>query len=189
MTTPEFGATNVSSTDTQRFRLVITKGREYPGRTFEEFEVGQEFSQEEFPSQLVDEIKIKIFGVLTGDENALHTDPAFCAETSFKRIVAQGLLTLSFVAGLVHHVGLWQGTCVGFTEIENAKFLRPVYSNDELFLKASVVKKSEGTVRGLVTFLFTISNQNKEEVLTVTLGLHIAKNDFFKWLELKDKAT
>jgi len=41
------------------------------------------------------------FARLSGDDNPIHTDPAFCAGTRFGRPVAHGLLLCSVLRGLI----------------------------------------------------------------------------------------
>lgn len=49
------------------------------------------FSQEDFDS----------FALLSGDNNPIHTDPVFSANTRFGRTVAHGLLLSSVLRGLI----------------------------------------------------------------------------------------
>ena len=49
------------------------------------------FSQEDFDS----------FALLSGDDNPIHTDPVFSANTRFGRTVAHGLLLCSVLRGLI----------------------------------------------------------------------------------------
>lgn len=49
------------------------------------------FSQEDFDD----------FARLSGDDNPIHTDPDFCANTRFGRTVAHGLLLCSVLRGLL----------------------------------------------------------------------------------------
>ena len=43
------------------------------------------------------------FATLSGDENAIHVDPEFCARTQFGRTVSHGMLIYSKLWGLLHH--------------------------------------------------------------------------------------
>jgi acyl dehydratase len=44
------------------------------------------------------------FAALSGDDNPIHTDPAFAARTRFGRTVAHGLLLSSVLRGLVEQL-------------------------------------------------------------------------------------
>ena len=44
------------------------------------------------------------FAVLSGDDNPIHTDPAFAAQTRFGRTVAHGLLLAGVLRGLVEQL-------------------------------------------------------------------------------------
>lgn len=44
------------------------------------------------------------FARLSGDDNPIHTDPHFCANTRFGRPVAHGLLLCSVLRGLIDHL-------------------------------------------------------------------------------------
>lgn len=160
-------------------RLVLIGGREYPGRTYEEFEAGQRFDS--FSPVPVSAIKVKAFGVLTGDENSLHGNSWFCGLTKFKEPIGQGMLTLSLVMGMCHKAGLWEGTCRGFASIGEAWFSNPVKIGDSISLTLAVEKKSEGTSNGKVTFIATVFRESdKASVARMIFTLLIAKRSFLE---------
>ena len=44
---------------------------------------------------------VELFAKVTGDSNPVHLDPAFAATTRFKRRIAHGLLTASYVSAVL----------------------------------------------------------------------------------------
>ena len=60
-------------------------------RTFEEIKVGDEAS---FMRTFTD-ADVAAFSTLSGDENPLHTDPAYAASTPFQKPVVHGMLVAS----------------------------------------------------------------------------------------------
>ena len=78
---------------------------------------------------------IRRFVDMTGDDNPLHVDRAYAERTSFKGIVAHGMLTASFLSTIVgkHLPGrgaLWMS--------QSVEFLLPVRVGDRLRIRAEV---------------------------------------------------
>ena len=103
---------------------------------------------------------IKKFAEITGDENRLHVDREFASRTSFKGVVAHGMLGASFVSTIIGKYlpgdgALWVS--------QHFRFLLPVRPNDTLTVIAEIIKKSVS--ERLLTLKTTISNQHKQVVL------------------------
>ena len=103
---------------------------------------------------------IRQFVRMTGDDNPLHVDPAFAAQTPFKDIVVHGMLGASFISTVIGTRlpgpgALWIS--------QNMEFLLPVRLGDVLTVSCSVVAKHD---RDRLLDLDTrIVNQNQQVVL------------------------
>jgi 3-oxoacyl-[acyl-carrier protein] reductase len=103
---------------------------------------------------------IRQFVRMTGDDNPLHVDPVFAAQTPFKDIVVHGMLGASFISTVIGTRlpgpgALWVS--------QNLEFLLPVRLGDALTVSCTVVAKHE---RDRLLDLDTrITNQNQQTVL------------------------
>lgn len=97
------------------------------GLYFEEFTVGQAVKT---VARTVSEDAIFAFAGLTGDYNQIHTDAEFAKTTPFGGRVAHGLLGLSIATGLIMRSGLLEGTVLAFREIQEWKFIKPIFIGD-----------------------------------------------------------
>lgn len=108
----------------------------------------------------ITEDDIRQFVRMTGDDNPLHVDPAFAAQTPFKDIVVHGMLGASFISTVIGTRlpgpgALWVS--------QNMEFLLPVRLGDVLTVSCSVIAKHE---RDRLLDLDTrIVNQNQQVVL------------------------
>ena len=74
------------------------------------------------------------FAALSGDDNPIHVDPAFSAETRFGRTVAHGMLLYSALWALIcqHFPGAVQ-------ETQELMFPAPTYADEPVRLEIDVV--------------------------------------------------
>lgn len=107
------------------------------GRYFEEFVVGETIVSE---ARTVTEHDILTFADLTGDNNRIHTDAEFSKAGPFGRQVAHGLLGLSFMMGLAWRTGFLDGTVLAFREINEWKFIKPVFIGDVIHAELNVLE-------------------------------------------------
>ena len=107
------------------------------GLYFEEFEVGQEVVT---VGRTVAESDIFTFAGLSGDYNQIHTDAEFSNGTPFGQRVAHGLLGLSIASGLIMRTGILEGTVIAFREINNWKFVSPVFIGDTIHVETKVAE-------------------------------------------------
>ena len=125
-------------------------------KKFDQFQVGD---KAEIKHTITAE-DIRKFVDLTGDDNPLHVDPAYAEKTSFKGVVAHGMLSASFISTIIgkHLPGegaLWVS--------QSFNFLLPVRIGDELTIVAEIVDKKD---KGNRLFLRTeIKNQHKQVIL------------------------
>jgi acyl dehydratase len=134
------------------------------GRTFEEFQVGQQMRTR---ARTITEADIVTFAGVSGDFNSIHTDEVYAAQSGFGRRVAHGLLGLSIVSGLAVRTGILEGTVLAFREINDWKFSLPVYIGDTVYadLEVDEVKPFPRLGGGLVGLAFDVKNQSGQSVM------------------------
>lgn len=98
---------------------------------------------------------------LTGDDNKLHHDSSYSKKTPFKKPVAHGMLSASFISTIIGTKIPGDGA-LWFSQ--NLEFLLPVRENDTITVTAEVIKKfqRDHTIE-LKTDVF---NQNKQKVIS-----------------------
>ncbi|MEO8354392.1 MAG: MaoC/PaaZ C-terminal domain-containing protein [Chloroflexota bacterium] len=131
------------------------------GMYFEEFSIGQKMVTEK---RTISEDDIMAFARLSGDDNRIHTDPEFSKTTMFGRQVAHGLLGLSIASGLAWKTGILDGTVIAFREVNEWKFVKPVFIGDSIYVDLEV-KEAKALPRiggGSVTITLEVKNQNEE---------------------------
>ncbi len=137
------------------------------GQYFEEFEVGQKVTT---VGRTVAESDIFTFAGLSGDFNQIHTDAAFSSEAPFGQRVAHGLLGLSIASGLIMRTGVLEGTVIAFREINNWKFINPIFIGDTIHVETEVAetKALPRIGGGAVEIKLDVKKQNGETVMRGT---------------------
>ena len=131
------------------------------GLYFEEFSVGQKVVTE---PRTITENDIMSFAALSGDNNRIHTDPEFSKTTMFGKQVAHGLLGLAVASGLAWQTGILDGTVIAFREVNEWKFVKPVFIDDTIYVELEV-KEMKALPRiggGSVTIALEVKNQNEQ---------------------------
>lgn len=84
------------------------------------------------------------FAKVSGDDNAIHVDPGFCAATGFGRTVSHGMLIYSKLWGMLkrHDAGMSQTS-------QNLMFPNPAFAGEELSLR--IAEEAPGRLQMLVT--------------------------------------
>jgi acyl dehydratase len=145
------------------------------GLYFEEFQVGQRIVT---AARTVTESDVVTFAGLSGDYNQIHTDAAFSQSTPFGQRVAHGLLCLSIVSGLAMRTGVLEGTVLAFREINEWKFIKPVFLGDTIHAELDVTenKALPRLNAGAVTIAIQVKNQREEVVMKgVWIALVVSK--------------
>lgn len=129
----------------------------YKPKKFEEIKVGDEF---ELTHQITQE-DIQKFCDLTGDQNPLHLDKGFAQQTDFRKPVAYGMLSASFISTMIgNHIpgtgALWLSQTINF--------MKQTYVGDTIRLCTKVKQTSSAT--RILILETTIFNQKNEIVLT-----------------------
>jgi len=137
------------------------------GQYFEEFEVGQKVVT---VGRSVAESDIFAFAGLSGDYNQIHTDAEFSQTTPFGQRVAHGLLGLSIASGLIMRSGVLEGTVIAFREINNWKFVAPVFIGDTIHVETEVIeiKALPRIGGGSVVIVLDVKKQTGETVMKGT---------------------
>jgi 3-hydroxybutyryl-CoA dehydratase len=126
------------------------------GLTIEEVVVGQ---TAELMRTISDET-VRDFVDATGDDNPLHSDPAFAATTRFGRVIAPGILTGGLVSAVI-------GTMLpgpGAVYISQSfRFLRPVEIGDRITARVEVTEVLRE--RNRICLKTVCVNQREEAVI------------------------
>ena len=116
---------------------------------FEELTVGQ---SAEIVRRVTQE-DIAAFAEVSGDRNAVHLDPDYAARSSFKGVVAHGMLSASFISGVLGTKLPGEGTIY---ISQNLRFLAPVRPGDAVATRVTVKEMRPGAKsRGEVICLTT----------------------------------
>lgn len=140
------------------------------GLYFEEFSVGQTVKT---AARTVSEDAIFNFAGLTGDYNQIHTDAEFAKTTPFGQRIAHGLLGLSIATGLIMRTGLLEGTVLAFREIQEWKFVKPIFIGDTIHavLTVTETKALPRIGGGALIASVEVRNQSDEVLQKGTLNL------------------
>lgn len=143
------------------------------GMYFDEFEPGQKIVT---AGRTITEADIVNFAGLSGDYNQIHTDAAYSARTPAGQRVAHGLLVASIVSGLAVQTGVMEGTVQFFREINEWKFIKPVFIGDTVHavMEVTEIKEMRRIGSGVVTISFDVKNQNDETVMKGVWSVLIA---------------
>lgn len=137
------------------------------GMYFEEFEPGQRIVS---PGRTITESDIVAFAGLSGDYNQLHVDSEFAKTTPFGQRIAHGLLGLAVASGLAVQTGVLEGTVIAFREINEWKFVKPVFIGDTIHVEM-LVKETKEIRRlggGSCLIEFDVQNQRGDSVMKGT---------------------
>lgn len=104
---------------------------------------------------------------LCGDENPIHYDETYAAQTQFKRPIAHGFLTASFFSPIF---GLHLPGPGAIYVNHHLRFLKPVYVGDTVDVIATVTKVDTERKR---VYLDTICNINGERVIEGEAELYV----------------
>lgn len=120
------------------------------GRYYGEFEVGETIEHDK--RRTITESDNQQFCDMTMNQQPLHIDAAFAADTEFGERVVNGLYTLSLAVGLTIPETT-DGTIVANLGYDNVEHPEPVFHGDTLRAQSTVTDKRETSdgERGVVT--------------------------------------
>jgi galactoside O-acetyltransferase len=100
------------------------------------------------------------YAAITGDDNPIHFELGEAYQSRYGRPVAHGMIFAGFISGVIG--SLLPGTgCI--YESQNLSFIRPVFYNDEIITRATVI--AIDIDRNRVTLKTECFNQEKKLVL------------------------
>jgi len=105
------------------------------GMYFDEFQTGQRIVT---AGRTITEADIVSFAGLSGDYNQIHVDADYSAKAPFGQRVAHGLLVTAVASGLAMQTGVMEGTVLAFREINEWKFIKPVFIGDTVHVVLEV---------------------------------------------------
>ena len=130
------------------------------GLYFEEFTVGQKIVTGE---RSISDGDIMTFAGLTGDNNRIHTDEEFSRNGPFGQRIAHGLLGLSIASGLAWKTGILDGTVIAFREVNEWKFIKPVFLGDSVHAELNVIETKALPRIGAGSVVITAELRNQKD--------------------------
>ena len=121
-----------------------------PGKYYEEFEVGETIEHDK--RRTISEADNQAFCDTTMNQQPLHLDAEFAADTPFGERLVNGLYTMSLAVGLTIPETT-DGTIVANLSYDNVKHPNPVFHGDTICVQSTVTDKRETSdgERGIVT--------------------------------------
>ncbi|MFM8320163.1 MAG: MaoC/PaaZ C-terminal domain-containing protein [Chloroflexota bacterium] len=110
------------------------------GKYFEEFEPGMTTIT---AGRTISEADIVAFAGLSGDYNQIHVDAEYSAGTLYGQRIAHGLLVTAIISGLAAQTGIMEGTVIAFREMNEWKFIKPVFIGDTVHAEMTVRETKE----------------------------------------------
>jgi 3-oxoacyl-[acyl-carrier protein] reductase len=138
---------------------------------FEQIQIGDKASLK----HIVTQQDLEKFVELTGDDNKLHIDKNYAANTSFKKPVVHGMLGASFISTIIGTKLPGDGALWFAQSLE---FLLPVRIGDELTIEAEVIKKIDKLQT--IELQTDIFNQDKQKVTTGVAKVKIVEQELIQ---------
>ena len=134
-----------------------------PGRYYEEFEVGETIEHDK--RRTVSEADNQTFCDMTMNQQPLHLDAEFAAETDFGERLVNGLYTMSLAVGITIP-DTTDGTIVANLSYDDIEHPEPVFHGDTIRVQSTVMDKRETSdgERGIVTMRVEVYNQDDDLV-------------------------
>ena len=106
----------------------------------------------------------------------MHLDEEKANQGRFNGIIASGIHTLAISFKLWVEDGRYGADVIAGTKMNNIKFIKPVYPDDELHISVEVIdKKSIKNETGLFTVLLSTFNDKEEKVFEGDLTVLIKR--------------
>lgn len=134
------------------------------GYYFEDFQPGSIIRT---AGRTVTESDVVTFAGVSGDYNQIHTDAEYARQTPYGQRIAFGLLGLAITSGLAVQTGIMEGTVIAFREINNWKFVKPIFIGDTIHaeLEVAETKPLRRLGGGAVVITVRVKNQRDEMVM------------------------
>jgi acyl dehydratase len=134
-----------------------------PGKYYEEFEVGETIEHDK--RRTISEADNQQFCDMTMNQQPLHLDAEFAAETQFGDRIVNGIYTMALAVGLTIP-DTTDGTIVANLSYDDIEHPAPVFHGDTIRVETMVTDKRETSdgERGVVTMEVEVFNQDDELV-------------------------
>ncbi|TKR26005.1 MaoC family dehydratase [Natronomonas salsuginis] len=132
------------------------------GRYYEEFEVGETIEHDK--RRTVSEADNQTFCDMTMNQQPLHLDAEFAADTDFGERLVNGLYTMSLAVGITIP-DTTDGTIVANLSYDDIEHPEPVFHGDTIRVQSTVMDKHETSdgERGIVTMRVEVFKVNDPE--------------------------
>ena len=147
-----------------------------PGHYFEDFRTGESFDSYGLTLTQAQIIEF----AFAYDPQPFHVDVETADRSAFGGLVASGFQIAAIAVRLIRDTGILSGTGLGTTAADDMHWLKPVRPGDTLAVRAEVIEITPArsrTDRGFVRLRYTVSNQSREAVMTMTLNHVVARRD------------
>ncbi|WP_276239043.1 MaoC family dehydratase [Halobaculum marinum] len=140
------------------------------GKYYEEFEVGETIVHEK--RRTVSERDNQTFCDMTMNQQPLHLDAAFAADTQFGERLVNGIYTMALATGL-SIPDTTDGTIVANLSYDDVEHPNPVFHGDTIRAESTVLDKRETSdgERGVVTMrvdAYKLDGDDGDETLVCT---------------------
>lgn len=137
-----------------------------------EFTIGQVFQTKSL--KLTKEDIMRFAGEF--DPQYMHLDEEKANQGKFDGIIASGIHTLAISFKLWVEEGFYGEDVIAGTRMNNIKFIKPVYPEDELHLNVEVIdKKATKDETGILTVSLSTFNDRDEKVFEGDLSVLIKR--------------
>src|SRR6478735_10177165 len=110
------------------------------------------------------------------DPQYMHLDEEKAKQGRFNGIIASGIHTMALSFKLWIEQGMYEEDVIAGTEMNNIKFIKPVYPGDELHTIVEVIdKKATKNDTGILTVLLSTFNDKEEKVFEGELSVLIKR--------------
>ena len=133
-------------------------------RYFDEYVIGEKHVT---PGRTITETDVVMFAGMTGDYARVHTDENAMKKSQFGTRIAHGLLGLSIAHGLFSRLGLLADSAIAFAQIEEWKFLSPIFFGNTIHCNvevADLIPSKSKPDRGIVKFKFEVVNEDTGQI-------------------------
>ena len=110
-------------------------------------------------SKTLSETDLYLYAGITGDLNPVHVDEEYAKNTKFKKRIAHGLLTASYIC---MPLGMYLPGPGTIQISQFLEFMRPVYIGDTISVNLEVTEILE---KGRIKIRTLLKNQNNETVI------------------------
>jgi acyl dehydratase len=138
----------------------------------DEFKIGQVFQTKSL--KLTKEDIMRFAGEF--DPQYMHLNEEKANQGRFNGIIASGIHTLAISFKLWVEEGIYGDDVIAGTRMNNIKFIKPVYPEDELHIIVEVIdKKATKNETGILTVLLSTFNDKDEKVFEGDLSVLIKR--------------